>query len=350
MIPALAVARELRQRGHRSLFCRARSAALEAKLVPAGGFRVEVDRDRRVESSGSRDRSLRTLAQLPFSDARQCGAFRSRQVRGGLQHGRLRGRPPVLAALLRRSAGGGDGAERDPGVHESRDRRAGVRARWSAFRRPARYFPDGRTEVTGLPVREEFFRIAAEAARATFCTVLITGGSQGSRTLNQAARESWPLFRKAGFPVRLMHQTGPACFERTGATSSRQSGLDGEIVPFIADMPAAFARRPIWWSAARARARCPNWRRRASRRFWCRFPLPPTIIRPRNAEALERGGRGAAGAGRGDERASGCSTWCANWRSIAGVLERDGRGGAAVRAARARRGGRRRFWRRSAAQ
>ena len=41
-------------------------------------------------------------------------------------------------------------------------------------------------------------------------TVLITGGSQGSRTLNHAARESWPLFREAGLPVRFIHQTGQA--------------------------------------------------------------------------------------------------------------------------------------------
>ena len=39
-------------------------------------------------------------------------------------------------------------------------------------------------------------------------SLLITGGSQGSRTLNQAARESWPLFREAGFPIRFVLQAG----------------------------------------------------------------------------------------------------------------------------------------------
>ena len=34
-----------------------------------------------------------------------------------------------------------------------------------SFPETARYFPRGRTELTGLPVREEFFHIAAEAAR-----------------------------------------------------------------------------------------------------------------------------------------------------------------------------------------
>ena len=34
-----------------------------------------------------------------------------------------------------------------------------------SFPATARYFPQGQTETTGLPVREEFFRIAREAAR-----------------------------------------------------------------------------------------------------------------------------------------------------------------------------------------
>ncbi len=43
-------------------------------------------------------------------------------------------------------------------------------ARWVtraliSFRETARFFPQGRTELTGLPVREEFFATAAEAAR-----------------------------------------------------------------------------------------------------------------------------------------------------------------------------------------
>ncbi len=40
VIPALAVARELRRRGHEPFFVGTR-AGLEAKLVPAAGFRLE---------------------------------------------------------------------------------------------------------------------------------------------------------------------------------------------------------------------------------------------------------------------------------------------------------------------
>ena len=62
-----------------------------------------------------------------------------------------------------------------------------------SFAEAARWFPKGRTEVTGLPIREEFFAVPPKP-RGSVVTVLITGGSQGSRTLNRAAEESWPLW------------------------------------------------------------------------------------------------------------------------------------------------------------
>src|SRR6185295_9173582 len=79
------------------------------------------------------------------------------------------------------------------------------------FEETRKFFPEGRTELTGLPVREEFAAMPVKTPGAEF-TVLITGGSQGSRTLNEAARNSWPMFSKAGLDagldVRFIHQTG----------------------------------------------------------------------------------------------------------------------------------------------
>src|SRR5262249_43474555 len=69
--------------------------------------------------------------------------------------------------------------------------------------------------------------------------LLVTGGSQGSRALNRVLRQSWPIFRQKGFPVRIFHQTGNSEFESIREEFTR-AGLEGEIVPFIADMTAAF--------------------------------------------------------------------------------------------------------------
>src|SRR6202035_87344 len=93
----------------------------------------------------------------------------------------------------------------------------------------ARWFPKGRVEVAGLPVRAEFFAVPSKL-RGNVLTVLITGGSQGSRTLNRAAEESWPLWRIASTlgTVRLVHQTGAVAYDEIAPRFSG-SGMEGEI-------------------------------------------------------------------------------------------------------------------------
>jgi UDP-N-acetylglucosamine--N-acetylmuramyl-(pentapeptide) pyrophosphoryl-undecaprenol N-acetylglucosamine transferase len=112
-----------------------------------------------------------------------------------------------------------------------------------SFPEAARFFPPGKSEITGLPVRSEFFRIAPKQREAKL-TILITGGSQGSRTLNEAASGSWSYFREARFPVRFIHQTGVAAHAAL-AQKLAESGVEGEVAPFIDDMPAAFARADL---------------------------------------------------------------------------------------------------------
>jgi UDP-N-acetylglucosamine--N-acetylmuramyl-(pentapeptide) pyrophosphoryl-undecaprenol N-acetylglucosamine transferase len=107
-----------------------------------------------------------------------------------------------------------------------------------AFPSTAAWFPASRSEVIGYPVRPEFFSL--QPARNGVFTVLITGGSRGARSLNRASRESWPLFQKAGVPVRIIHQAGAAEHEALAAEFA-SSGIQGEVVPFIRNMPEAFA-------------------------------------------------------------------------------------------------------------
>jgi UDP-N-acetylglucosamine--N-acetylmuramyl-(pentapeptide) pyrophosphoryl-undecaprenol N-acetylglucosamine transferase len=96
-----------------------------------------------------------------------------------------------------------------------------------------------------MPVRDEFFHLPP---RETFAdspfTVLITGGSRGSRTLNEAGRDSWPLFALASRRIRLIHQTGAEAHEAL-LPEFQEKGIDGELVPFIEDMPSAFARADL---------------------------------------------------------------------------------------------------------
>ena len=102
-------------------------------------------------------------------------------------------------------------------------------------------FPLGRAELTGRPVSDAFFAIAPKP-RTDVVTVLITGGSQGSQTLNRAAETSWPLWKKDS--VRLIHQTGERAYADL-APKFRASGIAGEISAFLEDMPRAFAEADV---------------------------------------------------------------------------------------------------------
>ena len=236
MIPALAVARELRRRGHEAFFV-GTERGVEARLVPAAGFRLEQVSIGALKRVGA-VRRLATLAQLPLSTLRMIGLLRRRRTAAVFSMGGYVAGPPVIAALIARIPLVVMEPNAVPGFTNRRIGRFVTRALLS-FPETSRYFRPGRTELTGLPVREEFFTLPPKRREAQF-TVLITGGSQGSRTLSRAARESWPLFRDAGPPVRMILQTGKPEFEALRAEFAA-SGVEGEVVPFIDDMPGAFA-------------------------------------------------------------------------------------------------------------
>src|ERR1700676_3169570 len=97
VIPALAVARELRQRGHRVSFV-GTERGMEAKLVPAEGFEL-----RKIEIGGLNRVGMRqkliTLARLPFTTL-GCSKF-ARESSAVFSMGGYVAGPPVMAALLR---------------------------------------------------------------------------------------------------------------------------------------------------------------------------------------------------------------------------------------------------------
>ena len=234
VIPALAVGRELRRRG-REVFFVGTAHGMEARLVPAEGFELK-----RIDIGGLNRVSLRrkvaTLFRLPFTTF-ACRKF-VRQAAAVFSMGGYVAGPPVMAALL----AGVPVVVMEPNAMPGFTNRVigrFVERALISFPETAAHFPAGRTETTGLPVREEFFRTPPRPAGGVL-NILITGGSQGSRTLNRAARESWPLFRGAPYRVRIVHQSGPSGLADLQSAFA-QSGLEGEILAFIADMPAAFA-------------------------------------------------------------------------------------------------------------
>jgi UDP-N-acetylglucosamine--N-acetylmuramyl-(pentapeptide) pyrophosphoryl-undecaprenol N-acetylglucosamine transferase len=118
-------------------------------------------------------------------------------------------------------------------------------ARWVSsaavhFEETCRYFPH--CQVTGVPVRAAFFDTPVKAGGAP--TLLVFGGSQGARAINQAMIESLPGLRVKVPGIHIIHQTGQRDYDRVLA-AYEQSGISGEVHKFIDDMPETFGRADL---------------------------------------------------------------------------------------------------------
>jgi UDP-N-acetylglucosamine--N-acetylmuramyl-(pentapeptide) pyrophosphoryl-undecaprenol N-acetylglucosamine transferase len=239
VIPALAVARELRSRGHSVRFIGTRRG-IESKLVPAADFPIDW-----IEIGGLNRVGLRqmitSLVELPWSVFEAARLLdRARPVTAVFSMGGYVAGPVLMAALWKRLPVVVMEPNAVPGFTHRKLARFIAKALVS-FEETIRYFPKGRAEVAGRPVRDEFFAIPPKPL-AGVITVLIIGGSQGSQTLNRAAEASWSLWEKDS--VRLIHQTGERAYADL-APKFRASGVAGEISAFLDDMPRAFAEADV---------------------------------------------------------------------------------------------------------
>ena len=282
VIPGIAVARELTAMGCEVLFV-GTERGVESRMVPAAGFRLEKIRVGGIKGLGLLTK-LTSLWRLLSETMEQVVKFGHWEPSAVFSMGGYVAGPPVLAALLRGL----------PVVVMEPNALPGITNRWIgrfvtraliSFEETARFFPEGRTELTGRPVREEFFALQPKA-EGEF-TVLITGGSQGSRTLNEAARQSWPLFRDSGMQVRFIHQTGTPMYESIAA-DFKNSGMKGKVTEFITDMPQAFGQADL--IVCRSGGTVSELAAAGKPSILIPYPFAADQHQLKNAEAFERAG------------------------------------------------------------
>lgn len=238
VMPLLAVADKLREQGHEPRFIGTQTG-FEARLVPERKFPLDF-----IEIGGfiglGLARKAKLLYQLPLSIFKCLNWIRRHKPVACFSLGGYVAAPPVVASIV---AG-------VPLVVMEPNAMPGMVNRWmSRFAKKAlvsfpqafSYFPQGTVELTGLPVREAFFEIPPKPFNGEL-TLLITGGSQGSQTLNRAVRELWPLLN--GLPVKLIHQCGKREAEQLSQEFT-QTCLKGQVSAFISDIPAAFAEADL---------------------------------------------------------------------------------------------------------
>jgi len=114
-----------------------------------------------------------------------------------------------------------------------------------SFEESRPYFEKKRPILTGNPVRRELLLSQRNRREETEdFTVLVVGGSQGARAINEAFVEAVIFLRSRGKRLEVIHQTGKGDHSRV-LEEYRAKGLKGEVVPFIKDMGAAYNRADI---------------------------------------------------------------------------------------------------------
>jgi UDP-N-acetylglucosamine--N-acetylmuramyl-(pentapeptide) pyrophosphoryl-undecaprenol N-acetylglucosamine transferase len=237
VFPALAVADELRAGGHRVVWL-GTQRGLEARIVPQAGIDIEW-----IAIAGVRGRGVAAWLAAPFRIAVAIGqaleVLRRRRPSVVLGMGGFVAGPGGVAAWLTRR----------PLVIHEQNAVAGTTNRWLArfATRVFEAFPDSfrprrGTELIGNPVRRAIAALPAPAERfaargSAPLRLLVLGGSQGARVLNQTVPPALARLAASRRP-EVRHQAGVGREEAVAAYAS--AGVAARIDTFIDDMAEAY--------------------------------------------------------------------------------------------------------------
>jgi len=247
IIPALAVARALVERHAAEVVLVGTARGLESRLVPEAGFQLKLI-DVGPLNSVSLMTRLRTLAGLPRS-IRECKTL-MREFRPGavLGVGGYASGPAMAAALRLKIPTMAFEPNAMPGLA---NRLVGKRVQAAAvnFSAAANWFRN--PEITGIPVRQEFFSLQAPAGPPH---LLVFGGSQGARLFNTRLPHIIKSLLEAVPGLTVLHQSGLRNFEATHAayTASGANPARWMVRPFVDKMAAEFARAHLIMSRSGA--------------------------------------------------------------------------------------------------
>ena len=238
IIPALAVAHELIERHGAEILFVGTARGLESRLVPEAGLRLRLIEVGPLKNVSLLTR-LQTLARLPQSISDCKRLIREFQPGAVFGIGGYASGPGVAAALRLKVPALVFEPNAMPGLA---NRLVGKRVQAAAINFPdaAKWFRH--PEVTGTPVRPEFFKLPSPAGAAPH--LLVFGGSQGARIFNTHLPQIVCPLLEAVPGLTILHQSGLRNFEAT-KSAYQASGADSrrwQVEPFLSDMPAQLGR------------------------------------------------------------------------------------------------------------
>ncbi|MGE5325825.1 MAG: undecaprenyldiphospho-muramoylpentapeptide beta-N-acetylglucosaminyltransferase [Deltaproteobacteria bacterium] len=283
VIPALAIARELKSRYGAEMLFVGTARGIENRLVPQAGFglmRIKVGALKNV----SLLTRLRTMLDLPLAilESRKIIKIFGPDVVVGV--GGYASGPAMAAAILMGIPTLAFEPNYVPGFA---NKIVGKRVSAAAvhFEQTAHYFRNA--QVVGVPVRQEFFSVPA-AGDGRPPTLLVFGGSQGARAINQAMTAAAPEVLRQIPALHIIHQTGERDYNDVRAAYEKAE-VAAEVSAFIDKMPDAFARADllVCRSGASTVAEVTAAGKPA---IFVPFPQAADDHQRRNAEAIAQGG------------------------------------------------------------
>lgn len=291
--PGIAVAKEvLRRHSDSAVRFVGTARGLENKLVPQAGFELSLIDSAGLKNVGTIARA-RGLLLLPKSlrEARQAiREFRPDIVIGA--GGYVSG-PVVLTAALLKLPTLVMESNALPGWTNRVLARFVDKAAVS-FDAALPFFR-GKAVVTGNPVRREFFEIPArrrDPSQTQQFSILVFGGSQGARAINQAMIAALPSLEKLKGELLITHQTGEADFAVVNSGYDKAGWTErASVKKYIENMVAAFADVDLVVCRAGATTTA-ELIAAGKASVMIPFPLAADDHQRKNAEALERAGAG----------------------------------------------------------
>lgn len=239
VIPAIAIANELRDRYQAEIVFIGTARGIETRLVPQAGYKLELVQVGALKNVSIATR-VNTLFDLPRAILHCAGFYGRFKPDVVISVGGYASGPGVLAAALRRVPS----VIFEPNYVLGFANKVGAKFAKAVcvhFEETCQGIRN--CTVTGVPVRRAFFEIPARPLNAT-PTLLIFGGSQGARAINEAVVAALPILREKLPELKIVHQTGPKELEGVQAGYAK-AGVTAEVSAFIDDMPGAFARADL---------------------------------------------------------------------------------------------------------
>ncbi|MGZ5435386.1 MAG: undecaprenyldiphospho-muramoylpentapeptide beta-N-acetylglucosaminyltransferase [Pyrinomonadaceae bacterium] len=286
--PGIAVAKEIMRRDPNSVVRFVGTArGLENRVVPNAGFELSL-----IESTGLKNvglaARLRGLLLLPksfFAARKVIREFRPDIVVGA--GGYVSGPVLLTAAFMKRPTLVMD-SNALPGFTNRRLARFVDKAAVS-FAEAMSFFP-GKAVLTGNPVRSEFFEVPAKTPDPKHVSLLVFGGSQGARAINEAMVAALAHLVSEKDRLRVTHQTGTADVEKVQRGYGEAGWSENaEVKAYIDNMVSEFAKADLIVSRAGATTTA-ELLAAGKVAIMIPFPLAADDHQRKNAEALQTAG------------------------------------------------------------